>query len=131
MMERSPSLAHRAKPINLLRCLDANAVMRTSVMRRGKRASLQGGRLALKTPFLVGASGLGAGLEYRHVRLVVHIDEPYGLMEFMQKSCCAGRDRRAAASVVVLRNEYQPPTANEATEMNEHALHQYFPYSIC
>jgi len=33
-----------------------------------------------KTPFLVGTDGLGPGLDYPHVRLVLHIDAPYGLI---------------------------------------------------
>lgn len=34
-----------------------------------------------KNGFLTGTSGLGAGLDYLHVRLVVHMDEPCGLID--------------------------------------------------
>ena len=54
------------------------------------------------SPFLVGTSGLGAGLDYPFVRFVIHVDEPYGLMEFAQESGRGGRDGEAAESVVVL-----------------------------
>ena len=37
------------------------------------------------SPFLVGTSGLGAGLDYPSVRFVIHVDEPYSLMEFAQE----------------------------------------------
>ena len=44
------------------------------------------------SPFLVSISSLGAGIDYPNIRLVVHIDEPDGLMEFVQESGHGGWD---------------------------------------
>lgn len=73
---------------------------------------------------LVGTSGLGAGLDYPHVRWVVHVDESDGLMNFVQESGRAGRDLSPARSVVVLPQYWR---ANPGRNIGDDktALHQY------
>ena len=58
---------------------------------------------ATSSPFLVRTSRLGAGLDYPSVRFVIHVDKPYGLMEFAQDSGRGGRGGKAAESIMVLR----------------------------
>jgi len=77
-----------------------------------------------RSPFLVGTSGLGAGLDYPFVRLVVHVDEPDGLMEFVQESGRGGRDGVATESIVVLRQGWRPQPADR-TDGNTAALYEY------
>ena len=59
-------------------------------------------------PFLVGTSGLGTGLNYKHVRLVVHVDEPYSLVAFAQELGRAGRDGKGAESMIILARGWRP-----------------------
>lgn len=80
--------------------------------------------------FLVGTSGLGAGLDYPHVRLVLHMDEPYGLIDFVQESGRAGRDRVGAESVVVLRKAWQPRSGSHVSE-DERRLHLFLTSTAC
>lgn len=61
-----------------------------------------------KEPYLVATSALGAGFDYAHVRLVMHIGEPNSLVDFAQESGRAGRDRKEAYSVVLLPAKWQP-----------------------
>ena len=75
-------------------------------------------------PFLVGTSGLGAGLNYPSVRLVVHIDEPYSLVAFSQESGRGGRDQQAAESLVLLPEGWQPPLSS-LVDVDEAALHEF------
>lgn len=60
------------------------------------------------SPFLVGTSGLGAGLDYPQVRLVLHVDQPYSAIEFVQEAGRGGRDGEEAESIVILRHGWQP-----------------------
>jgi hypothetical protein len=76
------------------------------------------------SPFLVGTSGLGAGLDYAHVRLVLHVGEPYGLVDFVQESGRAGRDGMAAESAVLLRHEWTA-RAEAVLEPNELMLQRF------
>ena len=76
------------------------------------------------SPFLVGTSGLGAGFDYPSVRIVIHVDEPHGLMEFAQESGRGGRDGEAAETMVVLRYRWRPRVQQE-NEQNEKELHQF------
>lgn len=82
------------------------------------------------SPFLVGTSGLGAGLDYPSVRVVMHVDEPYGLMEFVQESGRGGRDGAPAESIVVLRHAWKPRSPFDI-DMNEAWLHRYLTSEGC
>ncbi|CCG85124.1 putative helicase hus2 [Taphrina deformans PYCC 5710] len=59
-------------------------------------------KAGLRGPFIVGTSGLGTGLDYASVRLVVHVEEPYSLIDFAQESGRAGRDGQKAKSLIVI-----------------------------
>jgi len=53
-----------------------------------------------KLRFLIATSALGAGMDYRHVRLVMHQGQSRNLIEFGQKSGRGGRDGKPAQSIV-------------------------------
>ena len=53
-----------------------------------------------RRPIIVCTSAFGAGIDYAHVRHVVHTAEPELMMEYVQESCRAGRDGRVAHSVI-------------------------------
>jgi hypothetical protein len=89
---------------------------------RAKGEILNRWRAGTFGPFLVGTSGLGAGLNYASVRLVVHADEPRTLVAFSQESGRAGRDQEAAECVVVLRRGWRPPDSS-LVGADEAALH--------
>lgn len=78
--------------------------------------------------FLVGTSGLGAGLDYPHVRSVIHLNEPDGLMEFIQESGRAGRDGAGALSTVLLRRQWRGVGGSDA---NKSALYQFLQTTTC
>lgn len=59
------------------------------------------------SPFLACTTAAGAGVDYPHVRWVVHIGEPYGLIDFSQESGRGGRDGEVAGSVVFLCRDPQ------------------------
>ena len=80
--------------------------------------------------FLVGTSGLGAGLNYLSVRLVVHVDEPYSLVAFSQESGRGGRDQQAAESLVLLPEGWQAPEPS-FVDVDEAALHEFLTASGC
>lgn len=61
-------------------------------------------RLGL-APIMVATGAFGAGIDYPHVRLVIHDGEPRTLLDFAQESGRAGRDGRKAESILLL----QPP----------------------
>lgn len=82
------------------------------------------------SPFLVGTSGLGAGLDYPYVRVVTHVDEPYGAVEFSQEAGRGGRDGREAQSIIVLRHGWKAGVRRES-ERNEKVLQQFLSSSTC
>lgn len=56
-----------------------------------------------KNGLLLGTPSLDASLDYPHVQLVVHMDEPCGLINFAQESDRTERDRVGAEYVIILR----------------------------
>jgi superfamily II DNA helicase RecQ len=65
------------------------------------------------SPFIVCTSAGGTGVDYPHVRWVVHIGDPSGLTGFLQESGRAGRDGERAESTVLMRRDPRgaaPPT---------------------
>jgi len=75
-----------------------------------KAAIVSRGTCGQSSPFLVGTSSLGTGLDYRHIRVAIHVEEPYGLANFVQESGRAGRDGQAADSLVILNYGWKPPS---------------------
>ena len=62
------------------------------------------------SPFLVGTTAAGSGVDYAHVRWVIHLEDPYGLVDYAQESGRAGRDGDAAgASIFMRRDPCKPP----------------------
>ena len=61
------------------------------------------------SPFLACTTAAGAGVDYPHVRWVVHIEDPYGLIDFTQESGRAGRDGEPAGSSVFMRRDPRLP----------------------
>lgn len=65
------------------------------------------------SPFLACTTAAGAGVDYPHVRWVVHIEDPYGLIDFTQESGRGGRDGEPAGSSVYMKRHPRlpaPPT---------------------
>jgi hypothetical protein len=65
------------------------------------------------SPFLACTTAAGAGVDYPHVRWVVHIEDPYGLIDFTQESGRGGRDGQPAGSSVFMKRDPRlpaPPT---------------------
>lgn len=77
---------------------------------------------------LVGTTSLGTGLDYPCVRLVLHVDAPYGLVDFAQESGRAGRDGQVSTSVILLSKEKEKKKEAENEESStpdEQALREF------
>ena len=61
------------------------------------------------SPFLACTTAAGAGVDYSHVRWVVHIEDPYGLIDFTQESGRGGRDGELAGSTVLMKRDPRSP----------------------
>ena len=87
------------------------------------------------SPFLACTTAAGAGVDYPHVRWVIHIDDPYGLKDYAQESGRAGRDGElAGASVFMKRNPKQaaPPTPLDHPDpADDQALKDYLSGADC
>lgn len=68
------------------------------------------------SPFLACTTAAGAGVDYPHVRWVVHLEDPYGLIDFTQESGRAGRDGELAGSTVVMKRD--PQSSAPATPLD-------------
>jgi superfamily II DNA or RNA helicase len=75
-----------------------------------KEARLEGWMSgASGSAFLACTTAAGAGVDYAHVRWVVHIEDPYGVSEFQQESGRGGRDGAPAGSTVLMRRDPRLP----------------------
>lgn len=75
------------------------------------------------SPFLTCTTAAGAGVDYPHVRWVVHIEDPYGLIDFTQESGRAGRDGETAGSSVYMKRDPRlsaPPTPLDHPDPIDH-----------
>lgn len=81
------------------------------------------------SPFLACTTAAGAGVDYPHVRWVVHIEDPYGLMDFAQESERGRRDGEPAGSTVFMKRDPRlpPPTTplDHPDPRDQDAINQY------
>ena len=81
------------------------------------------------SPFLACTTAAGAGVDYPHVRWVVHIEDPYGLIDFTQESGRGGRDGEPAGSSVYMKRDPRlsaPPTPLDHPDPIDHqAINEY------
>ena len=64
---------------------------------------------------ICGTTAIGTGIDYPHVRLVVHVGEPWGLIDFAQESGRAGRDGKVATSLVLIPEGWRPVINNRGS----------------
>ena len=57
------------------------------------------------SPFLACTTAAGPGVDYPHVRWVIHLEDPYGLIDYAQESGRAGRDGDGAAATILLKRD--------------------------
>ena len=81
-------------------------------------------------PYIVATSALSAGFDYRHIRLVMHINEPDSLVDFAQESGRAGRDGEKAYSFVLLPARWQSQEA-KTEDIEKKALYSYLEGQEC
>jgi superfamily II DNA helicase RecQ len=56
-----------------------------------------------RTQLIVATSALGLGIDIPDIRAVVHVDWPFGMIEYSQEGGRAGRDRQASKNIVIMR----------------------------
>ncbi|KFY52911.1 hypothetical protein V496_08061, partial [Pseudogymnoascus sp. VKM F-4515 (FW-2607)] len=83
--------------------LESPAYMSESGTEEEKREIINGWLGDVEQPAIVATSALGIGLDYPHVRWVIHVDAPDKMTDFSQESGRAGRDGQAATSIVMIR----------------------------
>lgn len=82
-----------------------------------KREIINGWLGDVEQPAIVATSALGIGFDYAHVRWVIHVDAPDKMTDFSQESGRAGRDGRAATSIVMIRSHWKPQSGgNESAD---------------
>ncbi|KAB5588481.1 ATP-dependent DNA helicase tlh1 [Ceratobasidium theobromae] len=62
---------------------------------------------------IVGTTALGTGIHHGSCRAVLHFGPPYGLVDYVQESGRAGRDRKAALSIVFHWDATINPPSND------------------
>jgi len=81
------------------------------------------------SPFLACTTAAGAGVDYAHVRWVIHMEDPYGLIDFAQESGRGGRDGEAAGSSVYMKRDPRlpapPPPLDHPDPVDYHAMNEY------
>lgn len=55
-----------------------------------------------RTQLIVATSALGLGIDIPDIRAVVHVDWPFGMIEYSQEGGRAGRDRQASENIVIM-----------------------------
>jgi superfamily II DNA helicase RecQ len=58
-----------------------------------------------RTQLIVATSALGLGIDIPDIRAVIHVDWPFGMIEFSQEGGRAGRDRQASENIVIMRQD--------------------------
>jgi superfamily II DNA helicase RecQ len=87
------------------------------------------------SPFLACTTAAGPGVDYPHVRWVVHIEDPYGLIDYAQESGRAGRDEEPAGATVFMKRDPKqgaPPTPLDHPDpADDQALKDYLGGADC
>jgi len=99
-----------------------------------KEACLQGWISGTSgSPFLACTTAAGPGVDYAHVRWVVHVGVPYGLMDYSQESGRAGRDGSEAGATIIL--PFNAPIIGPALDhpdpADAAALEEYLDSRVC
>lgn len=81
-------------------------------------------------PSIIATSALGIGLDYPHIRWVVHVDAPMEATSFSQESGRAGRDGKKASSIVLLWSCWKPQLERHLTPDQE-AMQLYLSQQHC
>lgn len=90
------------------------------------------GWLRIGGPVAIVATGaLGAGFDYPHVRLVIHIGAPMKMTDFSQESGRAGRDGMAAESVVLVTAAWEARDNGEVGDVDGRAMQLYLTQKQC
>ncbi|KIK73008.1 hypothetical protein PAXRUDRAFT_21330 [Paxillus rubicundulus Ve08.2h10] len=74
---------------------------------------------------MVVTSAFSTGNDYRHVHLVIHLDKPFNMLEFVQGQGRAGRDIQAAKCYLLTPKEAGRPSTKEAGLMMENKVAMY------
>ena len=69
--------------------------------------------------FLVATSALGTGVDFPGIVLVIHMDLPYGMMDFAQESGRAGRAGERVESVIVIETGVAERVRDNVQESRE------------
>ena len=72
----------------------------------GKEQLLQG-LVAGHYPVVVATSALGMGIDIADIRVVVHVDPPWSLLDYAQESGRAGRDGKSSQAIILLSRQVQ------------------------
>jgi superfamily II DNA helicase RecQ len=88
--------------------LGVDAYYSDADLKAEKFEDFRGGR----TQLIVATSALGLGIDIPDIRAVVHVDWPFGMIEYSQEGGRAGRDRQASENIVIMRQD----AANERKE---------------
>lgn len=99
------------------------------VKARPARTSLDGIVDDVDTTLICATSALSEGVNLPNVRLVVHMDEPYGIVNLVQESGRAGRDDTPAFAVVLTRRA--PPNKRLYKDNSERAFYRYLREEDC
>jgi superfamily II DNA helicase RecQ len=57
--------------------------------------------------YIVATSALGTGVNISGIEFVLHVDEPWGMMDYAQESGRAGRSTASMADLIILVDEYK------------------------
>ena len=81
------------------------------------------------SPFLACTTAAGPEVDYPHVRWVIHIEDPYELIDYPQESGRAGRDGAPARATVLMKRRPSlpaPPTPLDHPDpVDDQAMKQY------
>ncbi|KAK9481444.1 P-loop containing nucleoside triphosphate hydrolase protein, partial [Lipomyces starkeyi] len=76
-------------------------------------------------------SAFGVGIDYAEVSLVVHYDGIWSLMDFVQESGRAGRNRKPAQSLVLLRSRWSPNFSRMPASDAQEVVDYVNPEGLC